>query len=243
MTPDELRAKIKTNTEALLAASKALEAADASKAAGAADAKKAEDDKKDATAKAYKEAAEFSAKAHKAVGALHEHVAKSDHIEEGHKEACAKAFKAMTAAHKALGGKPGSEEEAEDEAGEDKKKEAAAMADAFKSALAPLQEQIKQLEARAYQPKGAGPGGAAVVTATKGAIAPGAVVVPDNKTAQKAIAKMTTEEREEARKAAYARTKTIGIPADQFQVLGNDALKALGALAEQAAEGETVVEA
>lgn len=221
MTPDELRAKIAADAETLLQAAKAEAAR-----------KTADGDKdaahKDAVAKAYKEAGELSAKAHKAVSDLHEHVAKAEHISDEHKEACAKAHKAMVAAHKALGGKEG----ADDDAGDDKKdkKEAAAFGEAMK-AIGSLQEQLKQLETRVYQPRAGGPG-AALVTAAKGAgvvDAAGAVV------SAKKPEEMSPAEREQARKAAFDRSRAYGIPADQFSTMGNETLDAMKAMAAQAA--------
>lgn len=226
MTPEELRANIESNLKLMGAAAKAARAEESKEEAD----KKEEEDKKGAEkkaehAKAHEKGAELADKAHKAVGALRDHVQASENDEafsDEHKGLVDKAHKAMRSAHKALAGSEPKESDAKDEDAEDAEDgDKAMLATALKS-IGSLTEKIKGLEQKVLAPRGAG-AGAEGIQFEKGS----------EPTAKKSISELTDSEREVAIKAALGRSHAMPIPANTFDRTGNEVLKAIDALAQK----------
>ncbi len=200
-------------------------------AAAAAKSAKKEEPKDDHKA-AFGKAADLATKAHKAVGDLNEHLqgmakdkapGASGLAEDGEK--VHKSMKALHGdCHKAAGMEPKASEG-------DGESEKTAFGDAMK-AIGMLTAKIESLEKAAYQPRAAGPG---VVTATKGAALEGVV-------AHKAIGDMSEDERDEARKAALARSKQMPIAADEFAKMGQDSLRAADKVLQLAGQSGEVAQ-
>ena len=235
-TPEEIRARLLANIEAMKSAAAVIDPA--AKAAKAKEKDDEEGEKEGAVKDALSKGQGLAVKAHKAVKAMHEHAEGNEHVEKGHKEACAKAMKAMGSCAKAWGG-PAAEEAESVDAKQEGGEKSLAYGEAMK-AIGAMQQQIKMLEAGTYSPRGAG-AGAVMQVAKGGQIAEGAQpaakgFMPSNAE----LAKMSADERKELALKSLRITRSIPIPADQFKHTGTEVLHAARQMAEQAAmETET----
>ena len=231
-TPEEIRAGLAASVAALNAAHTV-----AAPAAKAAEGKKEEDDKKGekeaAKKAAYDKAGDLAGKAMKAMNALRGHVESSDDISDEHKEACAKAHKAMKAAASNFG----TGDESAGEKGMDAEAMKGMIAEAVKGATAEssktieaLKAQVEQLASRTMGPRGGGSGAAAVAIARKGM----GTEVQGSEAAGKAVGDMTPAERQTAALKALGRTRLVPVPMEQFERTGNEVLGALDQVAEKA---------
>lgn len=231
-TPEEIRASIQASLKALTDAA-------AAPAAKAAEGKKKEEDDKDkkdeAKKAAYAKAGEWAGKAMKAMNGLRGHVESSDEISDEHKEACAKAHKAMKAAASNFG-------EGDESAGA-KGMDADAMKGMITEAVTgamstanktieSLQAQLKAISEKGLGPKGGGAGAAAVATARKGM----GTEIQGAESAAKLVGDMTPAERNAAAMKALQRSRVVPIPMASFDGTGNEVLKALDEVAGKAME-------